>query len=124
MSNHRYPKKMLPEVSYDTLDTDFFDELVNLEYETMRTFADFVDALKMIFLEKKLLLIPELVVAHMCAYSGFILSATVNAKQAPTLYKKIAILLNEQTQCAYEMFSQYPIYGNLNPDKKDKTFRY
>ena len=121
MSGHRYPKKMLPDVSYDTLDTDFFDELVHLEYETMRSLADFVEELKIIFLEKKFILIPELVVAHMCAYLGFIISATVSTKQATPLYEKIATLLKEQTQSAYEIFSQYPIYGDLKPEEKDKN---
>lgn len=121
MYDHRYPLKMLPDVSYDTLDTDFFDELVHLEYETMRNLADFVDGLKVIFLDKKLILIPELVVAHMCAYVGFTISATVSAKQASPLYQKIAILLNEQTKGAYEMFSHYPVHSDLKPEKKDKN---
>ena len=119
-----YPKEaMLPNVDYQELEDDFFDHYtVDLEYQTMRNLSDFTEQFKQILLEKKMVQLPELMTAHLCAYLGIFTVASLGFKKAVNLYPNIAELLKKQAHYACEEFLKYPVNSTVpNQETKKKN---
>lgn len=116
-----YPKEaMLPNVDYQELKDDFFDYYtVDLEYQTMRNLSDFTEQFAQILLEKKMVQLPELMTAHLCAYLGIFTVVSLGFKKAINLYPSIAELLKKQAHYACEEFLKYPVNSTV-PDQETK----
>jgi hypothetical protein len=113
---------MLPTVHYQTLqDNGMVDDLTDLEYEIMSNLRDFVEDLKTILLQEKLLQIPELMVAHLCGYLGFLTVAGLGLNQALELQSKITNLLEAQAKRAFETFLKYPVNADLPEEEKTRN---
>jgi hypothetical protein len=80
-----------------------------------------VEDLKDTFLQKKLIQIPELMVAHLCGYLGFLTIASLGIKQATALQAEITKLLEDQAKSAYEIFCKYPVNADLAETEKTKN---
>lgn len=116
-----YPKTaMLPNVDYKELGDDIFDsELVHLEAQTMRNLSDFTEKFKEILLKEKMIQLPEIMTAHLCAYLGFFTVAGLGIKQAIELYPNITKLLEKQAHYSYEQFLKYPVNSD-EPNQETK----
>jgi hypothetical protein len=64
MNKNLYPSVMLPMISYYDLDEEFSSEITQLEYDTMKNLSDFFEQVKGCLLLKKMVLTPEIIVAH------------------------------------------------------------
>jgi len=106
-----YPKTaMLPNVDYKKLGDDLFDnELVHLEAQTMRNLSDFTEKFKELLLKEKMVQLPELMIAHLCAYLGFFTVAGLGTKQAAELSPCIIELLEKQANYSHKQFSKHPV---------------
>ena len=119
-----YPKEaMLQNVDYQKLEDDWFDSyIVDLEFQTMRNLSDFTEQLKQILLDKKMILLPELIVAHLCAYLGIFTVVSLGFEKALNLYPDIAELLKKQAHYACDEFSKYPVNSTVpNQEIKKKN---
>ena len=74
-----YPQSaLLPGVRYPSAeDTIFGDPLLDLEYRTLRNLENLADAIKTALIEEGLIQVPELLVAHLCAYLGYLSVYTI-----------------------------------------------
>lgn len=107
----KYPKEMLPGVNYNTLNDEelFGDNLVDLEYETMSNLTGFIDDLKEILLQKKMIQAPEIMVAYLCAYLGFFVVVGLGKNHAEKLESPIQTLIESQARKTYSHFLKYKI---------------
>jgi hypothetical protein len=122
MLKNRYSKAMLPNVNYEDLESEeAFEEIIGLEYETMRNLYSFTEELRDILLQEKMAQTLELMVAHLCAYLGFMTVASLGIKQATTLEIEIVKLLEEQAKTAYDIFCKYPVSSSLSPEEQTKN---
>src|SRR3990172_1122353 len=104
-----YQVQMLPKVDYQKIEKKNFSfSLTYLEHRTMQDYCDFLGVLKSALMEENLMQIPELLVAHLCAYLGT--AVTVHTvKQAEKLEPSIIQLIEHQAQAAYQHFNLHPI---------------
>jgi hypothetical protein len=117
-----YPKTaMLPNVDYKDLEDAFFSgNLVDLEFETMRTLSDFTEQFKEILLTQKMVQIPELMVAHLCAYLGFFTASCLGVNQSENLHPNILAVLKKQATHSLKKFSEYPINSTCSTHELQK----
>ncbi len=119
-----YPKNMLPGVDYAKLDDDIFgNRLVDLEYETMSNLSDLIDELKKILLREKMIQLPEILVAYLCAYLGFFAVAGLGKQQAGKLEPTIKNLLGNEAKEVYRTFLKYKIQRTEVPNENLQTMR-
>lgn len=113
-----YQVPMLEQVDYSEIeDDDFGFSLVDLEYDTMKNCCDFLEELKIVLMKEKLMQLPELLVAHLCAYLGALTtihSGTNSEKLEPSILE----LIKDQADAAYELFNQYPINSMIKSQKE------
>ena len=104
-----YQAPMLDQVDYSEIDDDDFGfSLVDLEYDTMKNCSDFLEALKSVLMKEHMVQLPELLVAHLCAYLGA-LTTIHTVTHAEKLEPSILELIKHQAYSAYELFNQYPV---------------
>ena len=107
-----YSAPMLPDVDYmkilDDEEFDTFFSLVDLEYDTFKSCCDFLEEVKSVLLEEQLIQVPELLVAHLCAYLGTVITLhTVH--NAENLEPLVIKLITHQAHTSYQHFNEYPI---------------
>ena len=104
-----YSAPMLPDVDYMTLiDDEEFFSLVDLEHDTFKNCCNFLEAVQSVLMEEQLIQIPELLVAHICAYLGAIITLhTVH--DAEQLEPLVINLVTHQAHASFQHFNQYPI---------------
>ncbi len=107
-----YPAPMLPNVDYQQFDS-FFTSLVDVEYTALENLKDFLSQLEDILLEKSMMLVPELVIAHCSAYLG-LFSTMCNVDEAKRLEKPINQLITQHANLAYSKFNQYPVNSTVS----------
>ncbi|HAT9261844.1 TPA: hypothetical protein JBC17_11225 [Legionella pneumophila subsp. pneumophila] len=62
-----YQAPMLPDVNYALLDEDAYFSLTDLEYDTMKSCSHFLEELKWVLIEEKLVQIPQILCGYLCA---------------------------------------------------------
>ncbi|HHM2299061.1 TPA: hypothetical protein ACRIDK_001995 [Legionella anisa] len=107
-----YQAPMLPDVDYmkilDDGEFDPFFSLVDLEYDTFKSCCDFLEEVKSALLEEQLIQVPELLVAHLCAYLGTVITLhTVH--DAEEVEPLVINLITHQAHASYQHFNEYPI---------------
>jgi hypothetical protein len=107
-----YQAPMLPDVNYmkilDDEELDTFFSLVDLEYDTFKSCCDFLEEVKLVLLEEQLIQAPELLVAHLCAYLGAVITVhTIH--DAEQLEPLVINLVTHQAHASYQHFNKYPI---------------
>ncbi|MCW8400525.1 hypothetical protein OQJ26_17235 [Legionella sp. PATHC038] len=107
-----YSAPMLPDVDYMKIfdDEEFepFFSLVDLEYDTFKSCCDFLEEVKSVLLEEQLVQVPELLLAHLCAYLGTVITLhTVH--DAENLEPLVINLITHQAHASYQHFNEYPI---------------
>lgn len=124
----QYPKNMLPTVDYDEIEDSSFlflfsSNLVDLEYGIVKHLGYIVEELTEILKQEKMLQTPELMVAHLCAYLGFLLSRSFNSKKSLKLIPPIKELIESQAKKSYETFSTFlENHHNKSKEEKEKQF--
>ena len=114
-----YQAQMLPQVDYQKVEKNFPFSLVYLEHRTMQDCCDFLESLKSALIEEHLMQVPELLVAHLCAYLGT--AVTVHTvHQAEKLEPSIIDLIKHQAHAAYQHFNQYPINSTIKSNEQKK----
>jgi hypothetical protein len=118
------PSALLPGVSYpDPEDSLFGDPVLDLEYTTLRNLEDLADAIKTALIEEGMIQAPEFLVAHFCAYLGFLSVYTLGLKRAAALDKPLLALVQSQAQEAFALFDKYPVNSDetqLNRDNLEQ----
>ncbi len=105
-----YQALMLPDVDYRQIEDEenFYFSLVDLEYDTFKSCCDFLEAIKSVLMEEKLLQAPELLVAHLCTYLAAVI--TLHTVHDAEKFEPLVItLITEQAQAAYQHFIEYPV---------------
>ena len=116
-----YQAKMLPKVNYKKIEKNFSFSLTYLEHRTMQDCCDFLEHLKVALIEEHLLQIPELLVAHLCAYLGTAITVHT-VQEAEKLEPSIIELVKDQANAAYQHFNQFPINSTVkNNEQKKQT---
>ena len=101
-----YQAPMLPDVNYALLDEDAYFSLTDLEYDTMKSCSHFLEELKWVLIEEKLVQIPQILCGYLCAYLGTITTVhTVKKAEALVDYKK-AIELDQNYSEAKKSLSR------------------
>ncbi len=114
-----YQAQMLPEVDYQKIEKNFPFSLVYLEHRTMQDYCDFLESLQSALIEEHLIQVPELLVAHLCAFLGT--AATVHTvHQAEKLESSIIDLIKRQAHAAYKHFNQHPINSTIKSKSQKK----
>jgi len=109
---------MLPNVDYSILEDNVFGaNIVDLEFAVMTNLRVFVEKFKDILLKETMIQTPELIVAHLYGYLGFLVSSP-EIKAHTKLYPKVLEILEHEANYAYTKFSTYPVYFE-NPHKSD-----
>ena len=116
-----YPQSaLLPGVSYpDSEDSLFGDPVLDLEYTTLRHLEDLADAIKTALIEEGMIQAPELLVAHLCAYLGFLSVYTLGLKRATALDKPLLALVRSQAEEAFALFDTYPVKNDEQQQNRD-----
>jgi hypothetical protein len=104
-----YPKNMLPMVNYEEIENEdtFSNGIVELEHDTMRNLYHFIEKLTEILKKEKMIQLPELMVAHLCAYLGFLTAVALEPQEAIALQPHILRLIETQSNQSYEQFTTY-----------------
>lgn len=111
--------QMLPEVDYQKIKNNFPFSLEHLEYQTMQDCCDFLNCLKSALIEEHLSQVPELLIAHICAYLGTAITVhTIH--QGEKLELLIMDLIKHQAYAAYQNFKQQPINNTISSDQQKK----
>lgn len=121
----QYPKKMLPTVNYDELENSSFlsINIVDLEYGIMNHLSHFISELTLLLKKNEIVQKPELMVAHLCAYLGFIISMNFNQQKSLKLIPDINELIESQAKKSYESFSTFlENHSEKNKEDKEKQF--
>ena len=109
-----YPQSaLLPRVSYpDSEDAPFGDPVLDLEYTTLRNLEKLADEIRTALIEEDMIQMPETLVAHFCAYLGYLSVSALGLERATALEKPLTTLVQSQAQGALELFGKYPINSN------------
>ena len=123
-----YSVPMLPDVDYtNILDDEEFDtffSLVDLEYDTFKSCCDFLEEVKSVLLEEQLIQIPELLLAHLCAYLGTVITL-LTVHDAENLEPLVINLITHQAHASYRYFNEYPINSTIkNHEQKIQNLEY
>jgi hypothetical protein len=121
----QYPKNMLPTISYEELENPnfFSNNIVDLEYGTMDHLHHFVDDLTKILNQEKMIQTPEIMIAHLCSYLGYLTSTSINPKKSLELIPHIQKLIESEAEKSFEMFSKFLMdHRNKSKEEKEKQF--
>ncbi len=115
-----YQAKMLPNVDYKKIQMNFSFSLVDLEHGTMQDCCDFLEGLKTALIKENLMQVPELLVAHLCAYLGT--AVTVHTvTEAEKLEPFVIDLIKHHAHVAYQQFNLFPINSTIKSDLKKQN---
>ncbi len=121
----KYSKNMLPTVNYEELENPnfFSSNIVDLEYGTMNHLYHFVEDLTKILNQEKMVQTPEIIIAHLCSYIGYLTSTSVNPKKYEGLIPHIQKLIELESEKSYELFSNFLIDHHIkSKEEKEKQF--
>ena len=118
MKKHDYSSLMLPNVNYKTLSDDFYDQLIDLEYQTQVCLCELAEAVKELFQKANMITIDEVIISHLSAYLGFMTVAAFGDKEARILQNHLIDLLTRESQDSYKLFMQFPVTPK---DEKTRT---
>nr|BFD33707.1 hypothetical protein GTC16762_33260 [Pigmentibacter ruber] len=124
-SKPKYSKNMLPNIDYEELEnpTLFSSSIVDLEHGIMRHLSHFVEDLTEILKQEKMAQTPETMIAHLCAYLGFLTAKNLNAKKYLDIIPQIQKLIESESKKSYEIFSKFlHDYKNKTKEEKEKQF--
>ncbi len=116
---------MLPTIDYNQLENSGFlsSNIVDLEYSTMEHLLHFVDDLTKILNQEKMVQTPEIMIAHLCAYLGYLTSASINSKKSLEFIPHIQNLIESEAVESYEIFSKFLMdHHNKSKEEKEKQF--
>ena len=114
------PTALLPGVSYpDPNDALFDDPVLDLEYTTLRHLENLAGSIKTSLIEEGKRQVPEFLVAHLCAYLGYLSVYTLGLKRATALEKPLTALIQHQAQEAFSLFDQYPVNSGETRQKHE-----
>lgn len=120
-NNLMYQGPLLPKVDYQLIESDdVFFSLTTLEADTLKNCCDFLEELKSVLLEEKIVQIPQTLVAHLCAYLGTVM-AIHTIHDAEPLEPLVKILIQKQAIIAYQHFNQYPINSQAESHEIQKV---
>jgi len=127
ISEHKpkYPKNMLPTITYEELENpNFFSHnIIDLEYGTMDHLHHFVDDLTEILNQEKMVQTLELMVAHLCSYLGYVTATSINPKKSLELIPHIQKLIESEAEKSFEVFSKFLIDHHIkSKGEKEKQF--
>jgi hypothetical protein len=118
-----YKAPMLTEVDYtlilDDEDDDSDFSLTELEAGILRDCRDFLTLLKTELFKENLMQVPELVIAHLCAYLGAVVTIHT-VRHAEKLEPSVIKLIKHQANAAYELFNQHPINKTVKTQAQKK----
>jgi len=115
-----YPQPMLPDVNYQQFGEDCFESLSELEYGALENLRDFLEGLEKGLFKKKMIQVPELILAHLCCYLG-VITVILKDEQAKNLEPSILSLLKQHAHLAYEKFNQYPVNSSVKTHQEKKV---
>lgn len=121
----KYSKSMLPTVSYEELEnpTLLSSSIVDLEHGIMRHLSYFVEDLTEILKQEKMAQTPEIMIAHLCSYIGYLTSTSINSKKYQGLIPHIQKLIELESEKSYELFSKFLIdHHSKSKEEKEKQF--
>ncbi len=115
-----YQAPMLEHVNYKEIEDDeSYLTLIDLEHGILQNCTDFLEQLKLALIDEGKVQVPELIIAHLCAYLGA--SASLyTIHQAEKLEPSIIHLIQHQADAAYQHFSQHPINSTIK-NKEQKS---
>lgn len=118
---NRYPKNMLPMVDYEEIEDEdmIYSDITELEYDTMRNLCHFIENLTEILKQEKMVQLPELMVAHLCAYLGFLTATVFDYQETIVLQPHILTLVGTQSNQSYEQFTTY--LGNQSKSTQEEN---
>ncbi|WP_397599288.1 hypothetical protein [Silvanigrella sp.] len=127
ISEHKpkYPKNMLPTINYDELEnpTLLSSSIVDLEYGVMKNLCYFVEDLTEILKQEKMAQTPEIMVAHLCSYLGFLVAKNLNNKKSLEVIPHIQKLIESEAEKSYEIFSKFLLdHKNKTKEEKENQF--
>ena len=114
-----YQAPMLPDVNYALLDEDAYFSLTDLEYDTMKSCSHFLEELKWVLIEEKLVQIPQILCGYLCAYLGTI-TTVHTVKKAEALVPSLLTLIQHQAKASLDAFAQHPINHSVKSTEKKK----
>jgi len=114
-----YQAPMLPDVNYALLDEDAYFSLTDLEYDTMKSCSHFLEQLKWVLIEEKLVQIPQILCGYLCAYLGTI-TTVHTVKKAGTLVPSLLKLIQHQAKASLETSARHPINHSVKNTEKKK----
>ena len=120
MTDKPYPLPMLPDVDYLQFDDDF-DPLSILEHGVLETLREFTQELKEVLSRHKMMILPELVIAHLCAYLGSFTVACMEDEKIEKLTPQMIVLLEKHVKFAYSKFNAYPVNDSVKNEKQKKS---
>ena len=116
---------MLPTIDYEEIENPnfFSSNIVDLEYGTMDHLHHFVDELTSILNQEKMIQAPELMIAHLCSYLGFLTATSINLKKSLELIPHIQELIELEAGKSYQIFSKFLMdHHNKSKEEKEKQF--
>lgn len=114
-----YQARMLPNVDYKKIQKNFSFSLVDLEHGAMQDCCDFLEGLKTALIKERLMQVPELLVAHLCAYLGT--AVTVHTvTEAEKLEPFIIDLIKNEANAAHQQFNRFPINSTIKSHEQKK----
>ena len=127
ISEHKpkYPKNMLSSIDYEELEnpTLLSSSIVDLEYGVMKNLCYFVEDLTEILKQEKMAQTPEIMIAHLCSYLGYLTATSINSKKSLELIPHIQKLIESEAEKSFEMFSEFLIdHSNKSKEEKEKQF--
>jgi hypothetical protein len=90
-----------------------------LEYTTLRNLENLAEAIKTALIEEGMIQKPESLVAHFCAYLGYLSVYTLGLERATALEKPLATLVRSQAQGTFALFDKYPVNSGETHQKHD-----
>ena len=114
------PSALLPDVIYpDSEDSIFGDPVLDLEYMTLRRLESLAEAIKPALIEEGKVQMPEVLVAHFCAYLGYLSVYTLGLERATALSNPLSTLIQSQAQEAFALFKKYPVNSGDTQQNRD-----
>ena len=101
------------------IEKNFSFSLLDLEYRIMQDYCDFLGILKTALMEEHLMQVPELLLAHLCAYLGTAITV-YTVQQAEKLEPSIIHLIKHQAHAAYHQLNLYPINSTIKNNEHKK----
>ena len=124
-SKPKYSKNMLPNINYEELEYPslFSSSIVDLEYGVIKHLGHFVEDLTAILKQEKMAQTPEIMVAHLCAYLGFLAAKNLNTKKSLELIPHIQKLVESEAEKSYDIFSKF-LFDHKNKTKEEKEKQF